>query len=99
MPTIDNIRAALAHVLRPYDVREAYIYGSYARNEQTRESDIDLRLLCGQNISYGDLYRINQDLEKRLGTRVDILTCHPDKLRPSFYQRIKNDEVKLYAVN
>lgn len=37
MPTHDTIRKALEQVLRPYDVLEAYVYGSYARGEQTQK--------------------------------------------------------------
>ena len=78
---------------------EAYAYGSYARGEQTPKSDIDLRFLCGYSITYGDLYHISNPLEEALGTEVDILTCKPEKLRPSFYDSIKDDEVLLYAAN
>ena len=99
MPTHDAIRKALERVLRPYDVREAYVYGSYARGDETPESDIDLRFLCGDSITYGDLHRISNELKKTLGTEVDILTCKPEKLRPSCYDSIKDDEVMLYAAN
>lgn len=99
MPTHDAIRKALEQVLRPYDVLEAYVYGSYARGEQTQKSDIDLRFLCGDSITYGDLYHISKALEEALGTEVDILTCKPEKLRPGFYDNIKDDEVLLYAAN
>lgn len=40
MPTHDAIRKALEQVLRPYDVLEAYAYGSYARGEQTPKKAI-----------------------------------------------------------
>ena len=99
MPTRDALREALELVLHPYDVREAYVYGSYARGDQNPKSDIDLRFLCGDNITYEDLYRINNELERLLGTEVDILTCKPEKLRPSFYDSIKDNEVMLYAAN
>lgn len=98
-PTHDAIRKALERVLRPYDVWKAYVYGSYARGDQTPESDIDLRFLCGDNITYGGLYRISNKLEKTLSTEVDILACKPEKLRPSFYDSIKDDEVLLYTVS
>lgn len=97
MPTRETIKQALSHVLAGYDVSEAYVYGSYARGDQNENSDIDLRLLCGDSIRYGDLYRICQKLEELLGRRVDILTCRPDKLRPAFYDAIKDEEVKVYA--
>lgn len=99
MPTKEAIQQALEHVLTPYDVQEAYIYGSYARGDETESSDIDLRLLCGDSIRYGDLYHISQQLESILDKHVDILTCRPEKLRPSFYNRIKDEEVCLYAAN
>lgn len=89
----------MERVLRSYDVREAYVYGSYARGDETPESDIDLRFLCGDSITYGNLYHISNELEKELGTEVDILTCKPEKLRPSFYDSIKDDEVMLYTAS
>ena len=64
-----------------------------------KKSDIDLRFLCGDSITYGDLCHISKALEEALGTEVDILTCKPEKLRPSFYDSIKDDEVLLYAAN
>lgn len=99
MPTQESIKRALEEVLAPYDVREAYVYGSYARGDQREDSDIDLRFLCGDTIRYGDLYRISQQLEMLLGRKIDILTCRPEKLRPSFYDRIRPEEVRLYAAD
>lgn len=96
MLTLNSISAVLSAVLRHYDIKEAYVYGSYARGEQTPQSDLDLRFLCGDSITYGDLYRINNELNTRLNTEVDILTCRPEKLRKGFYDQIKQDEVLLY---
>jgi len=71
-------------VLRHYDVKEADVYGSCAHGEQASQSDLDLRFLCGDSITYGDLYRINNELNTRLNTEVDILTCRPEKLCKGF---------------
>lgn len=89
----DAVRAAVA----PYDVREAYLYGSYARGDQTDDSDIDLRFLCGRDIDFGQLHDIQKEIESQLGKPVDIATAPPDQMRKSFYNRIKRDEVMLYA--
>lgn len=83
-------------VLRHYDAKEADVYGSCAHGEQTSQSDLDLRFLCGDSITYGDLYCIKNELNTRLNTEVDILTCHPEKLCKGFYDQIKQDEVLLY---
>ena len=97
MPTKGLIKLEVADVLKDYDVREAYLFGSFARGEETEESDIDLRLLCGHDVRIQDLYRIEQELERRLGRRIEIVSAPPSELRPRFYNRIKADEELLYA--
>lgn len=55
MITLVDISAAVSRVLSRYDVREAYLFGSFARDEQTPDSDIDLRLVCGETMTFGTL--------------------------------------------
>lgn len=62
IPSIDGIRFAVARTVPPYDVKEAYLYGSYVRGEQTEQSDIDLRLLCGREITLAELLDIQESL-------------------------------------
>ena len=92
-----TIKSAVVAAVAPYDVQEAYLYGSYARGEQSEDSDIDLRFLCGRNIDFGQLSDIQKELESALGKHVDIATAPPDQMRKSFYERIRRDEVMLYA--
>lgn len=99
MPTQEYMRETLSDVLRDYDIREAYVYGSYARGEQTEQSDIDLRFLCGSTMNFATLLDIQEELERRFGKSLDIATSPPSEMRPSFYNRIKQDEVLLYAAN
>ena len=94
---INTIEKAVAGALAGYDVREAYLYGSFARGEQTADSDIDLRFLCGRDIDFIQLNDIQRNLERMLGRKVDIATAPPDQMRRSFYERIRKDEVKLHA--
>ena len=53
--SIEDIQNAVAFVLPNYDVSEAYLYGSYARGEQTQESDVDIRLMCGKSMTFSQL--------------------------------------------
>jgi len=50
MNSLDYISSAVCRVLAQYDVSEAYLFGSFARGEQTPDSDIDLRLACGNTM-------------------------------------------------
>lgn len=47
MITLVDISTAVSRVLPRYDVREAYLFGSFARGEQKPKSDIDLRIVGG----------------------------------------------------
>ena len=96
MITIPDISSAASRVLPRYDVREAYLFGSFARGEQTPDSDIDLRLVCGDAMTFGTLYELSLKLENELGRKVDIVTNQPEHMRPSFRESIEQDEVCIY---
>lgn len=66
MITPTDISTAASRVLAQYDVSEAYLFGSFARGEQTPNSDIDLRLVCGNAMTFGTLYELSHELEKVL---------------------------------
>lgn len=93
-----DISTAASRMLVQYDVSEAYLFGSFARGEQTPDSDIDLRLVCGNTMTFGTLYELSHELEKELGRKVDIVTNPPDHMRPAFRKSIEQDEVRIYEV-
>ena len=77
-------------------VRQVILFGSYARGEQSDASDIDLRLVCGASIGYGELYEISLELEAALGCPVEIVTNPLERMRPAFRRRVLADQVMLY---
>ena len=91
-----DISAAASRVLVQYDVSEAYLFGSFARGEQTPDSDIDLRLVCGNTMTFGALYELSHEHENELGRKVDIVTNPPERMRPPFRKSIEQDEVRVY---
>lgn len=93
-----DISTAVSRVLTRYDVREAYLFGSFARGEQAPDSDIDLRLVCGYTMTFGALYELSHELENELGRKVDIVTNPLGHMRPAFRKNIEQDEVCIYEV-
>lgn len=91
-----DISTAASRVLAQYDVSETYLFGSFARGEQTPDSDIDLHLICGNTMTFGALYELSHELEKELGRKVDIVTNPPKHMRPPFRKSIEQDEVRIY---
>lgn len=96
MITLVDISAAVSRVLPRYDVREAYLFGSFARGEQKPNSNIDLRIVCGGSMTFGMLYELSLELEGTLGRKVDIVTNLPEHMRPAFRKSIEQDEVRIY---
>lgn len=98
MVSLADISSAASRVLVQYDVSEAYLFGSFARGEQTPDSDIDLRLVCGNTMTFGTLYELSHKLEKELGRKVDIVTNPPEHMHLPFRKSIEQDEVCIYEV-
>ncbi len=97
MISTTDISTAVSRVLTQYDVSEAYLFGSFARGEQTPDSDIDLRLVCGNTMTFGTLYELSHELERELGRKVEIVTNPPEHMRPAFRKSIKQEEIRLYV--
>lgn len=96
MISFDYISSAVSRVLAQYDVSEAFLFGSFARGEQTPDSDIDLRLICGNTMTFGTLYELSHELVRELGRKIDIVTNPPEHMRPAFRKSIEQDEVRVY---
>ncbi len=64
-------------VLDLYAVRRISLFGSYAKNRQTKDSDIDLLVEFAQP-TFDNFLGLSRDLEALFGKKVEILT--PDGL-------------------
>lgn len=64
--------------MEKYSIRAVYLFGSYARNESTDTSDIDLLMdKTGSKIrGMFDMGGLYSEPQKELGKDVDIMTTH-----------------------
>lgn len=83
--------AKLQQTLRKYGVIQADVFGSYARGEQTSESDLDLLVRCRTGVSLFDVFDLQHELEKSAGIKVDIAT----ELKDSFKEYIEPELVNI----
>ncbi len=93
MEQIDKYKPAIIPILKENDVEEAGIFGSFARNEAKKESDLDILVKFGKAKSLFDLARIELELEKKLKRKVDLITYN--SINPLIKDRILKEEVKL----
>ena len=94
MLTIPEIREKVTKVCKKYDVKSAYLFGSYAKNTATENSDVDLILDTGNIKKYKDYFHLCDELEAELGTEVDVTS--EEGMRPGFFELIKNERILLW---
>lgn len=81
-------------ILASYGVNKAAIFGSYARGSQTKNSDIDILVELGKKLNLFDFIGLKQDLEEKLGNKVDLVQYKT--IKPSLKKYILKDEVVFY---
>ena len=87
-----QIDTIIINYLKPYQPQRIGIFGSYARHEQTKESDIDILVKFKDTISLFDLARMHRELSNLLGIKVDLLTegaLKNEKLKKYIYQDLQ----------
>ena len=92
---ISRIKRKIIPILRKNDVVRAGIFGSYARGEAKKRSDIDIliKVKRGKKFSLFDLVGLQMELEKKLGKKVDLLTYNG--ISPYLKKYILEDEIKI----
>jgi predicted nucleotidyltransferase len=84
--------AGLADVLRtalgPFtsSIRAAFVYGSFARAEDTSTSDIDV-MVISEDLTYADLFGALEETADRLGRKVNPTIYSPAELNRRLAQR------------
>jgi len=69
-----NIKKKILPLLRRNAVKKASIFGSYARGENTKKSDIDMMIEFSKKKSLLDLIGLEQELKDKTGIKFDIST-------------------------
>jgi predicted nucleotidyltransferase len=69
-----------------YGVREIGIFGSYVRNENRKNSDIDILVELEKPMGFFKFIRLERYLSELLGAKVDLVT--KNALKPHIGQRI-----------
>ena len=72
--TLREKRARILAITRQHGARNVRVFGSIARGEDKRDSDLDVLVELGPGRSLLDIIAIKQDLEDLLNTKVDVVT-------------------------
>lgn len=89
-PGLEGIRRKILPILRRHGVKKAAVFGSFARGEGKKNSDLDLLVELGGEKSLLDLAGLKVELEESLKMRVDVLTYN--SLHPLLKESILNEQ-------
>ncbi|MFA5857411.1 MAG: nucleotidyltransferase domain-containing protein [Candidatus Pacearchaeota archaeon] len=75
MNELNDLKPKIIKILKKNKVARAGIFGSYARGDQNKKSDIDILIeVNGKKFSLLDLIALEMELQEKLGIKVDLLT-------------------------
>ncbi len=91
---------AMTHKITDYlktqPVLKAWLFGSYARGEETADSDVDLLVVYdrSQPIGMFRYARMHREMEELLGRKVDLV--EEGTLRPAAYVNANREKKMIY---
>jgi uncharacterized protein len=79
--------------IRAHGVVSISLFGSFARNQATTDSDVDLLVDFGSPATFDQTMDLKLYLEDLLGTRVDLVTR--GGLRPRIRPRVEAEAIRV----
>ncbi len=105
--SIDEIKEILKDTFKKFDINRAYIFGSYARSEATKKSDIDIIILGGNFSNFKDFLNFTNEIVLKLKKEVDVIreenyqeedeNEYFNLANKLFYSKIKQERIMIYS--
>ena len=89
---LEILKEKIIKILKKNKVTKAGIFGSYARGDEKKNSDIDILIQYPKGLGFG-FAGIELELEDVLKKKVDLLTY--GAVHPLLKERILNEEVRI----
>ena len=87
----------ITYIVRPladkYNIQQVYLFGSYAREEATEESDIDILVCGGDKFKLTMVFAFAEELRKALNKDVDVFEINEINQESDFYKTIMKERV------
>ena len=87
-----QIAKIVVPILKKQGIKKAGIFGSYARGDQKKKSDIDLLIQPKKGMGL-EFVGLALELEEKLGKKVDLVTYR--SLHPYLKKSILSSEVRI----
>ena len=87
------IQRKITPILKKSGVTRAGIFGSYARGEAKKTSDVDVLVKLKSKVSLFGFIKLKQDLENTLQKKVDLVEY--ETIKPRLKEKILHDEIRI----
>ena len=95
MLTKSDIENAIRTLLVLYNAEYALLFGSYARGEETPDSDVDVVVFGGKNFKKSNIFAFSEDLREMIGKNVDAFEICEVDTGTTFYENLIREGVKI----
>ena len=79
----------------PEDRLEPILFGSYARGDETPESDIDVVVFGGDHFKKTDIFAFAEDLREALATNADVFEISEVDKGTPLYDSLMKEGIKI----
>lgn len=90
---LSGVRFKIAKIMRDRGIKKAGIFGSYARGEQKKSSDVDILIEPTAEMGFFDIVKLEDELEDSLKKKVDLLTYA--SVHRLLRERILREEIRI----
>ena len=92
--TIKQIKDKIKPVMEKHRIKNVYLFGSYARGEANRNSDVDIYCDRGDVDSLWKHSSFQEELSEALGKEVDVITIG-SQMHDYFKKQLEEDMIKI----
>ena len=93
--TIKQIKDIVKPILNKYGIFEIYLFGSYARGEANKDSDVDIYCEKGNLNTLFKIGYVFEELKTALNKEVDLVFIGSDFDDDGFEEELKRDYIKI----
>lgn len=89
---LDKIKPKIIQILKKNNIKQAGIFGSYARRDYKKNSDIDILIKPSKDMGF-KFVGLEIELSKKLNRKVDLVSY--DGISPHLKKDILSQEIKI----
>lgn len=94
--SIEELKKMLQEILKDFEVKKAILFGSYAKNTTTSQSDIDLVIDSEGKLLNIYFYGLLEELVQKLKKNVDLFEISEIQEGSRIYNDIQKEGIVVY---